>query len=515
MQRQDYPRPEFVRPRIMLLDGEWERTNKPISAEEAANAEFEYRFRAPFSPGSVPREEMAAAVWLRRRFVLQPFDASGTVILNFNGISGAYSVFLNGSLLFSSEGAHSNHIDVSSLALAGENVLTVCSSAKDFSKGLTGSVWLEFAAKSFYSFLRPAAVYSDRSIYLRGMISGETEGLKTVVEVAFDGKLLLSETYRAAPDFTLHVPLKRLPDMWSEGRGKIYDVRVTLKSSDGAVLDRVYTYTAFKESVLMDGGVYVNGRKVFFKALSDPLYYPASIDAPRSKTFAEGVAKAQAAGFNTVFFTEYPSPAELYVLDKFGMYAIIAMPDFDVAEQSYYGLIMRDFGHPCIAVWKPEFKEYDAKTVERVYNGIKGKDPFHCVMTGDSKELYLTDLYTFSAAAEDIPLYLLMRFNGGILSEKEEWKFNKTHPGLSGADRLRKLPAVLFCEPFDIPDEGDRSGERRFRESFAELERNSEGLSGYVLAPMYDSPSGKGILNFSRGFKALLFDAKAEKPAVR
>ena len=511
MQRQDYPRPEFVRPRIMVLDGEWECTNKSFSAQEAARESFEYRFRTPCLPGGMPHRLTSPALWLRRRFFLQPFDTIGTAILNFNGISGSYSVYLNEKFLFSSTGPQSNHIDVSAFVLPGENVLTVYSASEPYSKGITGAVWLEFAAKSFFSFLRPTAVYANQSIYLRGMIAGETEGLKTVAEVALDGKLLLSETYRAAPDFTLHVPLKRLPDMWSEGRGKIFDVRVSLTDGKGAVLDRVYTYTAFKETNVVDGDVYVNGRKAFFKALSDPLYYPATLSKPRSQIFAEGVAKAQASGFNTIYFDEYPSPTELYVLDKFGMYAAIRLPDFTEYEQSYYSLIMRDFGHPCIMIWEPELNNYTADTAKNAYAGIKAKDPTHFVSFGAAEPLYAGDFYTFTAPTAEIPLYSCMRFNGGIMSEKEEIKFKKSHPGLMSAEELQRLPAFLYCEKANIPDFGDKEAEKRFKEDFKALENATGGLSGYLFAQLYDSPKDGGILNYTRNFKAVLFETKTQK----
>lgn len=493
------------------MDGEWERTNEPLTPEQSLTAPFGGSFAAPYLPGSLPAEARSPEMWLRRRFELLPFDVSGSVILNFNGISGAYSAYLNGVPLFSGAGPHPNHVEVTPFVRAGENVLTVYSASRPFSEGLTGSVWLEFAAKSFFSFLRPTAVYRDKAVYLRGMIRGSTEGLRVVVEVAFDGRAILKKIYRAEPDFTLHVPLGRLPDMWSEGRGKIYDIRVTLLFPDGAVADRVYTYTAFKEFSVLKGETYINGRKCFFKCLSDPMYYPATIKKKRSEIFSEGVAKAEALGFNTIFFREYPSPTELYILDKFGMHAIVSLPHIVTEDQSYRSLIMRDFGHPCIAIWNPEPDNYDADTARRIYSGIKAADPLHPVMFAKFKELYCADIYTFTAPAEEIPLYLSMRFNGGKFSEKEELRFIRSHPGLMKAEELGALPAFFY------PAEGVASGNKgrasgKGLRPKADPPETTTGLQGYLSEPLYDSPGGEGLLTFSREFKNPVAISKPGRP---
>ena len=508
MQRQDYPRPDAVRPRIRTLNGDWQFLAGAPKAGEEFSAAFDSVIRVPFPPGSRLSgvEKGYPEVSYRLSFPLSAFECSGSVILNFLGIDGAFAVYLNGTLLRSGIGKSSLHFDISALVHPGENVLTVFSAASPVTRGVTGDVWLEFAAKSYFSFIRPNAVYNAKAIYIQGSIAGENEGYKILAEVALDGKQIFRREYKALPSFTLHLPLERLPDMWNAGHPALYDIRLTLLTPSGGMADMIYTYAAFREIDVLDGKLYVNGRRTFLECVLDPMYYPDGISVPpNSGRIASDLAAASALGFNAVRFSSYPTPRHLYIMDKLGLFSVITLPDYKAGDGEYRSLILRDYGHPSIIMWEPVPEKDGAAAQKEIYADLRAVDPKRLVNFAFSDRIYSGDIYTFYCSVSEIPLYLSLRFNRHPLSEREETRLKKTDPAVLGAEKLRAMPACYAAMRAYL-DKGDLVKEARYFEEYAALVGAlRDSASGMELDSLYDTDiSSDGLMDANRDFKISL-----------
>lgn len=506
MQRQDYPRPDAVRPRIRLLNGEWEFSLDEADFGKALPGALPCRIKVPFPAGSEMsgQTERAISVCYLKSFDLSAFECAGTVLLNFLNVDGAFTALLNGIAVYSGTGGEGSfHFDVSALVKPGQNVLTVYCAASPFTRGICGHVWLEFAAKSYFSFLRANAVYASKAVYIQGSIAGETDDHKILVEIAANGKQIYRREYKALPSFTLHAPLERLPDMWTASHPALYDVRVTLITPGGGMADMIYTYTAFREIDVVDGRLYINGRKTFLESVRDRLYYPGSDSTPpSSKRIAEDLAYAVLAGFNTVTFCGYPTPAHLYIADKLGLFVIIVLKDLSSSDNKYTDLIMRDYGHPSIIMWEPVAEEYGAAEQNLIYASLKNLDPKRLVVFPSAKRIYKSDMYCFDCAAKDIPMYLQLRFNRVPLSEREELRLKKSDPAAPGTAELGKLPAFYTGLTADL-DRGDAVKEARFKAAYAAvIAALAESASGLEAASLYDTPDIRdGLMNAERESK--------------
>ena len=505
MQRQDYPRPDAVRPRLKSLNGVWEFAKGELP-EAKPELVFDEKINVPFPSGSEMsgQTEPSASVRYRKRFELTAFECSGTVLLNFLNVDGAFGVVLNGVNVFSGiKGGASAHFDVSRIVREGVNELTVFSAASPSTRGIYGGVWLEFAAKSYFSFIRANAVYASKAIYIQGAVAGATEDYKILVELASGGKQIFRREYKALPSFTLHVPLERLPDMWTASHPALYDVRLTLITPGGGMADMLYTYTAFREIDVLDGKIYINGRRTFFEAVLDPMYYPGSGSTPPdSDRIAKDLAFASLAGFNSVIFDSYPTPAHLYIADKLGLFAIVKLKNIVPSDENYRELIMRDYGHPCIVIWEAEPQNYDAATQRSVYNDLKNTDPKRIVTFPSAKRIYATDLYSFDCDEKDIAMYLQLRFNRAPMSEKEEMRLKKNDPAALSFEKLKSLPAFYtgLKSGLNMSDAVKEAAYKaKYSRVYSALFENASGMEVYSL---YDAPDRfDGLMSAEREYK--------------
>ena len=514
-----------MRPRIRILDGEWLLSADPETAPYTCAApESAVKVRVPFAPGTrlSGAENVAAARELRyyRVFALTPFECAGSVILNFNNIDRSYEIYLNGNPVGAGTGAFvSSHFDVTAFCKVGENFLSVFARpAKDgVFRGIWGNVWLEFAARSYFAFVRTTIVYTDKNLYVQGNLAGETEGLKIKTEIAFRGKQIASYDYKASSNFTLCAPLKRDVEPWQIGAPALYDVRLTLYNSKGGVCDTLYTYAAFREVRLYENKLYVNGRKTFLRAINDGcVYHGAGNTAPSSAIIAQDYATAITLGFNAVQFDDvYPSPKHLYILDKLGLAARVALVlsrddrpterDAASSAEENVKLITRDYGHPSILFWLPYIDFNGNPQLQAMSVENYGKlDATRIIPPTSGGKIYLNGLYEFRCDGTDteaLKAMLYIRTNGGVYGEKEEARMLRADGALLPSAALRKLPAYVGSLTLGRIVRNDYLSERDFIDGYAAAYDAvaASGAVGFTYSYLVDSGNG-GILDAERNF---------------
>ncbi len=532
MQREDYPNPIYIRPRLKLLNGDWGFEADPkdniadiLGRPLAGKITLPYPFGS--SASGVTATGTERSVWYRRSFTLNRFDISGTVILNFTAIDYRCEAYVNGYYVGASKGGYApvkfnitpylrdgeNSVTVNALDDHGDPQIPSGDQKKSYGDGryaptigIRGDVWLEFTAKTYFGFLRSYASFRDKTIYVQGNIAGDTQNAKVKVEIAYGKKQIASYNYKATETLNVKAPLPSgTVFLWAPGESRIYDVRVSLYNANGGLADMIYTYCAFREINFLDKKLYVNGSPVFLKSLENNGIYPETGYVPRdAKAVAKDVALAMALGFNAFDFVgRYPLPKELYICDKLGMAvrvglmsggAKLAEPNAKnafLAETST--LIQYDFGHPCILFWIPFVNyNYDGALQKETYSLIKSIDPTRPVTVSGGR-LYASDLYEFRYAENELLPMLYERFNGSVADEKEEKKFLKAYPDAVKREVLNKLPMYVTELTVGEFKRNEYYNEKAFIENYRRLSAIifGSGAIGFTLKKFYDVGSEK------------------------
>ena len=521
MQREDYPIPNFIRPHFKSLDGEW----KVALFEE--NGSQNYTIELPCELGSKASgindlTNVHTAVY-EKTFEINSSEKTGTTLLNFISISSYCEIYLNEILVAQNGGSmHSLHFDVSLIIKEGENLLRVVTKrnvGELVPLGILGEVWLEFSAKSYFGTIRTFGSLRDKNIYIQGAVAGETEGYKVKVEIAYNKKPVATYEYRAKPILNLSANLKtQTVYLWQALEPRFYEVRISLYNVGGGLCDQIYTYCAFRDVNLVDNKLYINGLPTFVRAIEvDGVYPHTGIVPASSKAIAQDYAAAMMMGFNAIHFNRYPTPRELYVADKLGLMVRASLngesKNTDIPESfnnfatEIQMTLNRDFGHPSLIIEVP-FINYSGSAVvqDSTYKLIKQTDPTKlCSMSGG--DLYATDLYEFreeSGKREEIEDWLIYRYNGIKLSEKEDQKRRKQKPELITENKLRTMPFYLGSFIAGNLRANDQYSEARFISNYAEQYDliSASGAVGFTFSRLCDQGESKnGLLTTNRDFK--------------
>ncbi len=520
MQREDYPRPNFIRPRFKSLNGEWRLDLATVENVESSLANVPFELGTESS--GVLNVSNAHTATYSLDFELNASEISGTTLLNFIGIAGESEIYLNDVPVTTNVGhMHSMHFDVSLLVKEGSNTVKVISRRRELTAtfGILGDVWLEFAAKTYFGTIRNYGALMNKTIYVQGAVAGETEGYKVKVEIAYAKKPVATYEYKARSVLNLAAALKtQTVYLWQALEPRFYELRLSLFNDKGGLCDQIYTYCAFRDITLVDNKLYVNGKSTFVRAIEVDGTYPYSGLTPTSsKAVAQDYASLMMLGFNAVHFNRYPTPKELYVADKLGLMVRCSLEgekkntdlpnDFNAFATETQMTLNRDFGHPSIIIEIP-FTNYNGSAVvqEGTYSLIKQTDPTKLVSISGG-DLYKTDFYEFredSTSREEIEDWLMYRYNGIKLSEKEDLKRRKLKPTLLSEEKLRTMPFYIGSFKAGKLRGNDHYSEVQFISRFAEQVEliMASGAVGFTFSRLYDTDEDNtGVLSKSRDFK--------------
>jgi hypothetical protein len=250
---------------------------------------------------------------------------------------------------------------------------------------------------------------------------------------------------------------------------------------------------------------------------ADGIYAHSGLVPSSAKAIAQDYASLMMMGFNAIHFNRYPTPRELYIADKLGIMVRASLQgerkntdvpeNFNAFATETQMVITRDFGHPSLIMEIP-FTNYNGSQIvqESTYKLIKQTDPYKLVSVSGG-DLYNTDLYEFredSGSKDEIEEWLIYRFNGVKLNEKEDMKRRKQKPALISEDTLRAMPVYIGSITAGTLRPNDLYKEAQFITSYAEqLDLIlSSGAIGFTLSRLYDSvDNNNGLLTANRDFK--------------
>ena len=293
----EYPRPQFERSEWQNLNGLWEYAI--LKKQLPLPQKFQGKILVPFCVESVlsgvgisvtPEDR----IWYKRSFIIPEVWKNKQIQLNFEAVDYAASVWINGALIGSHQGAYDRFSFNITPYLKAKGTQEIIVSVDDPSSsgvqprgkqqmpqegiwytpvsGIWQTVWLE--AVSSEAFLAEAKITPNidtKSVSIVPMLNKPMKPeYKITASISKDGKELISKQIIADLEVLLEI---ENPSLWSPNHPFLYDLKLTLQNSKGEVIDEVNSYFGMRKISLGD----LNGTKYLFLN-NEPLFHYGTLD---------------------------------------------------------------------------------------------------------------------------------------------------------------------------------------------------------------------------------------------
>ncbi len=401
--RPEYPRPQFVRKQWMNLNGEWQfEIDHGDTGLERGLMERELAkcITVPFCPESalsgIGETDFMRAVWYRRQVAIPPEWKGNRVLLHFQAVDYDATVWVNGIEVRRHRGGFTPfQCDLSGIATPGETAVIVVR-ARDYpnepkpigkqsqqfgnyhcfytrTTGIWQTVWMEPVSSTYL--LRPHITpdVANGRFHLEQRLAHAQAGLRVRATLYDDTGEVAADSAVTGTDFCARLVLPVADEkrhLWSPEDPFLYQIRIELLDSDGAVIDSADSYGGLR-GVGIDGkAVCINGKPVFQRLVLDQGYYPDGVlTAPSDDALIKDIELSLAAGFNGARLHEKVFEERfLYHADRMGYLVWGEFPDWGCRDQGriqdnqrptptyitqWLEAIERDYSHPCIIGWCP------------------------------------------------------------------------------------------------------------------------------------------------------------------
>jgi len=352
--------------------------------------------RYPFSvnPPHIPHEYNPVGSY-RTEFRIPPGWRKRQVFLHFDGIKSASYIWLNGQKVgYSQDSMLPAEFNITDYLKRGNNTLAVevyrwsdSSYLEDQDMwrlaGIYRNVYL-FATPQVH--IRDFAVrtdldenYTDAKLMIRPRIANYTsENLKgwTVEAQLYDARKkpvldepisrsvpsIIGERYpqRGNVPFGLLQAKVKNPHKWSAETPYLYTLTLTLKDSDGEVVEIESCRVGFREVEIKDGQLFVNGKSIKLFGVNRHEHDPDHGRAIPVKRMIQDIKLLKTHNINAVRTSHYPDDPTWYDLcDEYGIYLI---DEANLETHGVGGFFSND------PAWNTAFMERAIRMVERDKN---------------------------------------------------------------------------------------------------------------------------------------------------
>lgn len=416
-----HPRPQMRRASWRSLNGEWQFSNgRSQRCSSFKDIRWDNTILVPFSPetaaSGIADTGFYQAVWYRRTWEQPKLDATQRLLLHFEAVDWAATVWVNGKRVCSHEGGYTPFFADVTEALVDGTVQEVVVRAKDDpsdlakprgkqdwkleahsiwyprTTGIWQTVWLETVSSVRIQSLQWTSSLDRWEIGMEAMILAGDASLaecKTVVgrdgnaELSqntdlqlsvrlFVGKQLIAQdTYTVvAGEVHRRIALSdpgiddyRNALLWSPTSPTLIEAQLELRTDSGELLDSLRSYTALRSLASQGDRFLLNGRPLNLRLVLDQGYWPGTgLTAPDDAALRKDVELVKQLGFNGVRkHQKIESARFLYWADTLGLLVWEEMPSayryttksIGRLTREWMEVIERDRSHPCIVAWVP------------------------------------------------------------------------------------------------------------------------------------------------------------------
>lgn len=437
--RQEYPRPQFVRPTWQNLNGEWEFFNdlsaSGIDREIWKKEKFEDTITVPFCPESdlsgIGYKDFMPSVWYAKNIEVTKEQLEGRVLLHFGACDYLTTVYVNGNNVGKHIGGYTSfEFDITDALVLGDNRIVVHAlddvrskkqpagkqSSKSYSYGCfytrtTGiwqTVWLEFVPNVYIANVKVNATDLGGRVFLETKLNGYCKNAALKIKAYFEGEVVADECFALSGIVSSQSFDVSKIKLWEAGDPNLYDITYTLLI-DGKEADTVNAYFGIRRIDIDGYHVRINGKSVFQRLILDQGFYPDGIyTAPTDEALKHDIELSMNLGFNGARLHEKVFEERfLYYADKMGYLVWGEYPNWGLDHSDPMVLhtympewlesVERDYNHPSIIGWCPYNETPDGQidsNISVVYLATKALDSTRPVIdTSGWRHIGKTDIY--------------------------------------------------------------------------------------------------------------------------
>lgn len=333
----------------------------------------------------------------RTEFTIPKKWSEREIFLHFDGVKSAFYVWLNGEFIGYSQGSMTPaEFKITDYLQSGKNILAVeVYRWSDGSYLEDQDMWrLSGIFRDVYLFSTPTMHIRDFFTYSNFDRFYSTALLNLIIKVHnyseshIDSASIEVHLYEANGnkvttnpfliesfeiggnlDTTLHLKTEvEKPNKWSAENPYLYDIVFVLRNYRGEILEVESTKFGFREVVIKDSQVFINGKSILFKGVNRHEFDQDHGNAIPIDLMEEDIKLMKQYNINAVRTSHYPNHPVFYDLcDKYGLYVMdecnleshglrkilpASDPKWTTAcIDRMISMVERDKNHPCIFMW--------------------------------------------------------------------------------------------------------------------------------------------------------------------
>ncbi len=590
----EYPRPQMARENWVNLNGYWDYAIQ--GKEENEPTEYDGDILVPF-PAESELSEVKKLVgnsnylWYKKQVEIDQKDDGEKTLLHFGAVDWETTVYVNGKKVGSHTGGYDPfNFDISDFLNKSGNQEIIVRVWDPTSEGtqargkqlnnpsgiwytpVTGiwqTVWLETVPENYIKRLKItpdidkekahaevqlSALNLDGVIEVKAFAGGEEVGTKEIP--------IGEKSTRAKLD--LDIPN---PTLWTTENPFLYDLIITLKDSDGNIIDEVESYLGMRKvSLGKDANGYtrilLNNKPLFQFGLLDQGWWPDGLyTAPTEEAMVYDIKITKELGFNMLRKHVKVEPARFYYhCDKMGMLVWQDMPSgFNSSEKEVQhvkhdakldwerpkesalqfekelkSMIDNFYAFPSIILWCPLNEGWGQYDTERIAEWTKTYDPSRLVDApsgwADREVGDMIDVHLYPGPGMELPeserASVLGEFGGlgwpvedHLWWDKRNWGYltyndEKTYQNEFAAliKNLQGLiswglSAAVYTQTTDV--EGEVNGVMTYDREVLKLDKEK---TRELIKPLYEPWWNKRVLISDSEHKAHSWKVSFEEP---
>ena len=343
----------------------------------------------------------------RRTFTIPAEWQGRDVYARFNSVGHGYYLWVNGQRVGYSEDSYlPSEFKITDYIQEGEN--TIALQVYRFTSGsflesqdywrLTGihrGCFLWSAPKTqirdYFFTTDLDATYTNAKANVKLWLTGTDAISDGTVEARIlkDGSLVAQTTAEAAAELSLNMDVTT-PEKWSAEAPNLYDLVLTLKDSQGNIVDRRGSKVGFREvSIASNGSLLINGQRMVFHGVNRHDFSPTNGRAITPEEIEQDILCMKRLNINAIRTSHYPNDPAFYDLcDKYGMYVLAEAnvechSNRDLSSNSKFKNAMVERSenhvrwmrnHPCIFMWSFGNESGSGNNFASVQKAIKALD---------------------------------------------------------------------------------------------------------------------------------------------
>ncbi|MFO7998288.1 MAG: glycoside hydrolase family 2 TIM barrel-domain containing protein, partial [Bacteroidales bacterium] len=343
------------------------------------------------------------------------------VFVQFGAVSSAFFLWINGQQAgYSQDSKTPAKFNITPYIRPGQNSISVevykwCDGSyledQDFWRmsGITRDVFL--TARNPVHIRDFTVVAGLDNGYLDGVFSMNVElsgGLEAVGEYLVSASLkghgmeetMAGELHAGDGERPVFTFKKRLPGVrtWSAEIPDLYELIISLKTKDGAIVEAIRQDVGFRSVEIKDGNLLINGQYVYLKGVNLHEHHPETGHAIDEETMLLDIERMKTHNINAVRTAHYPQPERWYELcNLYGLYVIdeanieshgMGYGEESLAKDSLWmqshvyrtrNMFERDKNQPSVIIWSLGNEAGNGINFLETYRYLKEADPIRPV----------------------------------------------------------------------------------------------------------------------------------------